>query len=403
VKYARRWLPVVLMVLATVVVGPAPAWAAVRPLQPYSNWQGLTAGYYNLDERLTISTHTPDADLFWAHQFGFAGGGVGYIGLQLAPGKKFARFSMWDATAATGGPNCHPFGGEGTGYTCELPSYAWVTGRAYRLRVWALEQEGTSQWWGGWIQDTVTGIDTYLGKIRMPHQRQLVTGVSWTEYYGPDLATCDATPRSRVWWDFPTANNGAYRATGITPTTGSGSGCTNTARSAGVPGGGLQELGTTPLFTSCSGTFDTYLVSPGPVGSTTTRDVQVQGGRTDDGAPVEIRTRGAAGTTSDQRWRATCQSDGSWTLTNLRSGKCLTEPQPGDGVNLVQSTCTGASSQRWWHDYRNKDAAGRDYWVLVNKQDFRCQDIEGLGWSDGVPVQVWTCYGGWNQLLWFWS
>jgi len=393
---------VLVPLLGAVLADARPAYAAVRPIQPYTWWQGLSAGYYNLDERITIDAHTPDAPLFWAHQFGFVSSGVGYIGLQMAPGKKFARFSIWDATGASG-PNCHTFGGEGVGYTCELPSYPWVVGRAYRLRVWQLFPEGTGQWWGGWVQDTVSGTDTFIGRILVPHQRLLVSSVSWTEYYGVDLSSCDQTPKAKARWEFPTADNGSVRASSGSNVLGSGSGCPTAARVAGIPSGSLQELGTRPLYTPCSGNAEVYVVTPGPDTAAVAKVVEVQNWRTDDGAPVQIWSVNPDPNNSNQRWRARCRSDGTWQLVNVNSGKCMREPAAGDGVNVVQGACGSGRDQRWWHDYRGVDGYGRDYWVLVNDQDLRCLDIEGLNYSNGVPVQVWTCYGGWNQLFWFQS
>jgi hypothetical protein len=254
------------------------------------------------------------------------------------------------------------------------------------------------------VQDTVSGTDTFIGQILVPHQRLLVSSVSWTEYYGADLTSCDQTPQAKARWEFPTANNGSIRASSGSNALGSGSGCTTTARVAGIPSGSLQELGTRPLYTPCSGkSVDIYVVTPGPSAAVAAKNVEVQNWRTDDGAPVQIWSRNPELNNTNQRWHARCRSGGTWQLVNVNSGKCMLEPAAGDGVNVVQATCGSGRDQRWWHDYRGTDQYGRDYWVLVNDQDLRCLDIEGLNYNDGVPVQVWTCYGGWNQLFWFWS
>ncbi|HCT78844.1 MAG TPA: hypothetical protein DGT23_20245 [Micromonosporaceae bacterium] len=211
----RRMLGGLAMVVTMVLLSSGTAYAAVSPNGTYSNWNwpATSTGFYNFDQRLTILNYTAGSNYFWAHQFGFVGGENGYLGLQVGsyPNRtKIALFSIWGANAASG-PNCGPFTEGANGYTCRIDPYNWVTGRAYRLRVWVLSTEAAGEWWGAWVQDTVTGTDTYVGKIRVPAAwgRLKSWSVSWTEYFGPSRNTCSEFPWAYAAFTFPTANAGA--------------------------------------------------------------------------------------------------------------------------------------------------------------------------------------------------
>lgn len=199
------------------LVTSSAAHAAVNPNGTYSNWfwPSTTTGYYNFDQRLTILNHTAGANYFWAHQFGFVGGDGGYLGLQVGShpnDTKIALFSIWGANAASG-PNCGSFVEGAPGYTCRLDPFNWVPDRPYRLRIWVLGAEAAGQWWGAWVQDTVTGVDSYVGKIRVPGSwgRLNTWSVSWTEYFGPQANVCDEIPWAYAHFAFPTANAGSVR------------------------------------------------------------------------------------------------------------------------------------------------------------------------------------------------
>jgi hypothetical protein len=160
-----------LLAMGAVVGTAAPAYA-VAPNGTYSNWTwpATSTGYDNFDQRLTILGHSPGTHYFWAHQMHFVAGDGGYLGLQVGSypnNTKIALFSLWSANGAEGA-NCGPFLEGGPGYTCRIDPYNWVTGRAYRLRVAAFGEDALGEWWGAWVHDTVTGVDSYVGKIRVP-------------------------------------------------------------------------------------------------------------------------------------------------------------------------------------------------------------------------------------------
>jgi peptidoglycan hydrolase-like protein with peptidoglycan-binding domain len=223
--------------------------AEVRPSGTFSNWNWPSSGFYNMDQRLTVLGHSATGRYFWSHEFYFERGTTGYLGLQnrSAPNlTKIALFSIWDANAARG-PRCGTFGGEGTGYTCRIDPYTWVTGRTYRLRVWAVGRDSGGQWWGAWVQDTVSGVDSYIGSIRVPGAWGNLTNfsVSWTENFGAKPATCAGLPWAKAQFTFPTANNGSVRLAShshrIDPT----GTCPAYSRILHVPGADVQEMGRT--------------------------------------------------------------------------------------------------------------------------------------------------------------
>lgn len=218
----------------------------VQPNGPYSDWSWPGSGYYyNADEKLTVNSHTPGANYFWAHQFAFSGGDGGYIGLQdgsYPNNTKIALYSIWAANGASG-PNRGTFSGEGSGYTCRLDPYGWVEGREYRLRVWVTSEDPYGRWYGAWVQDTATGIDSYIGSIRVPLAWGGIQGwTSWTEYFGPAVMACSQIPYSQITWKYPTANNGTVTILGHQHVIGSGD-CPSYTGIYDVRGGDLQVLG----------------------------------------------------------------------------------------------------------------------------------------------------------------
>ncbi|HEX6683131.1 MAG TPA: DUF3472 domain-containing protein [Candidatus Limnocylindrales bacterium] len=244
----RRFTAGVAAALVMVLTGAEAANAAVQPNGTYSNWfwPATSTGYYNFDQRMTIFEPTTAANYFWSHQFGFIGGDGGYLGLQTGsfPNRtKIALFSIWGANAASGA-NCGTFV-EGTpGYTCRLDPYNWVAGRTYRLRLWAVGADSGGEWWGAWVQDTVTGTDRHIGNIRVPGPWGWLGtwSVSWTEYFGPPLATCAQLPWAFAHFAFPTANNGTVKIGSHQHFINETGGCRQYSRIIEY-GGDVQEMG----------------------------------------------------------------------------------------------------------------------------------------------------------------
>lgn len=180
----------------------------VVPHQPYNYWSWPESGYEEISDTLTVQEADPQGHYYWAHSFILRGGDQGYSGLQVgsAPqNTKIAMFAIWGATAAEGA-SCRTYDNEGSGWTCRVDPYQWLAGRPYELRTVRDEITPQGTWIKGTIIDTVTGVVTVIGRIRVPPTWGDMVGFSsWTEWFGPALPTCAAFPRSRVTWDAPRA------------------------------------------------------------------------------------------------------------------------------------------------------------------------------------------------------
>ena len=174
----RRIVVGLLGAVLAVTVGAVPAQAAQhRNAHMYAYWNSNGAnGFWNVDQQVRVATKAHHT--YWAMNWGFTAtpNDGGYMGLQTN-GIRFdgstgetAIFSLWNANAARGS-GCGQFGGEGTGYSCRIP-YAFSTQVYYRYRLWRLTPDAGGQWWGAWMQNTATGVDTYIGSIRVAAQRE---------------------------------------------------------------------------------------------------------------------------------------------------------------------------------------------------------------------------------------
>src|SRR6266508_2229609 len=173
---------------------------------------------------------------FWAHQWSFGRGDVGYFGLQAHDLRddgsvgKLAVFSIWAAVGCADNPTCHA-GTEGAPFwTCRL-AYEWVTGRAYRLRVANRRPGG----WGATVSGLATGVETLVGSIQVPARWGGIGGFgtsTWTEFYGANvpggLASCDLVPYSKVRFGVPAMDGGTVAPYGHRNRLGPGE-CANSA------------------------------------------------------------------------------------------------------------------------------------------------------------------------------
>jgi hypothetical protein len=174
------------------------------------NFQGSNTGYWNVDQQMKVTQRAPST--YWAMLWTWTGVSTGgYLGLQTN-GQRFggstgdtAIFSLWNANAASG-PHCGIFGGEGNGYSCRL-AYKISKNTYYRYRLWRLTPDSGGQWWGAWIENMTTGVDTYIGSIRVDARYTLATGVAnFVEYFGAAVP-CNKVPVSKAIWTQPAANS----------------------------------------------------------------------------------------------------------------------------------------------------------------------------------------------------
>ncbi|MBA7587483.1 hypothetical protein ES708_29513 [subsurface metagenome] len=243
----RKYLLVILVLILTMLllgcsgngITPAPPQGQTTPGHMASTWydwpQFPAKGFYNFDVLLTIDVDPGiQSAYYWAHQFAFKNGEVGYMGLQTngwMQGEsvgKMAIFSIWDALEAEPGPgaSCEWFTGEGEGWSCRI-KYNWVDGHTYCLRVEVYgidEQE--NEWWEAWIIDTSTIQETLIGKIKVPNSWQWLddSSVVWVEYYG-QVNGCASTPYAKARFEQPTADNVSFTPQKLTPVIGTT--CTN--------------------------------------------------------------------------------------------------------------------------------------------------------------------------------
>jgi len=246
----RRRLGILLGVLfltlgiGGVTAGPAAA-AQHQNANIYVFWNFAGAnGFWNVDQQVRVAQKAHHS--YWAMVWGYTStpNEGGYMGLQtdgIRGGQTIgdmAIFSLWNANASRGG-NCAAFSGEGNGLSCRL-AYPISTSVYYRYRVWRLEADAGGQWWGAWIQNTATGVDTHLGSLRVAASKNLTTTpYNFSEYWGTQVS-CDAVPVSVAYFTQPAANQvsaGTYQY-GSTYASGSRASCT---------GGGIQvvSVGTT--------------------------------------------------------------------------------------------------------------------------------------------------------------
>ncbi|MFD3498741.1 alpha-L-fucosidase [Streptomyces sp. NPDC058678] len=136
-------------------------------------------------------------------------------------------------------------------------------------------------------------------------------------------------------------------------------------------------------FTADLGTFRLVNRKSGKV-------LEVSGASSADGAAV-IQWPSTGGT--NQQWKLLPNTDGSYRLSNVRSGKVLDSPSgSAQGAALDQWTDTDSSNQ-WW----KLVPATSGYYRLVNVHNGWCADIKDASTTDGTPVIQWPDTGGSNQ------
>ena len=119
--------------------------------------------------------------------------------------------------------------------------------------------------------------------------------------------------------------------------------------------------------------------------------LDVVGGSTANGAGV-VQWYGHGG--GNQRWNLVDQGDGTETVVNQNSGKCLTT----DGVaghQLYQFTCVGSPLQKWRGTVTsvfNPDAG-----QLTNAATGLTMDVNGASATAGAAITTWYDNGGRNQ------
>lgn len=212
--------------LVVLVAAPASAASQQQNANAYARWNLAAAGgMWNVDQNVQIRATAPST--YWAGYWQWTNSNPsqgGYFGLQ-EDGVRFdgsrgttAIFSIWASNGARG-PGCGMFdgSGEGRGYSCRI-AYPIFTDRMFRLRLWRQETDASGQWWGAWIKDQVTGVETSIGGIRAPLSATVLGSYgNFTEYFGPAVPAKENVPRSIADYTQPAANQqspGMYSAIG---------------------------------------------------------------------------------------------------------------------------------------------------------------------------------------------
>ncbi|WP_445022413.1 endo-1,4-beta-xylanase [Streptomyces sp. SAS_276] len=136
-------------------------------------------------------------------------------------------------------------------------------------------------------------------------------------------------------------------------------------------------------------------IVPGTVYSLTDlaagRALDVPGGQTANGTTLQVWDANAA---ANQQWRASQNTDGSFTLTNVGSLRVLDEPggQTGNGTRMEIWDANGGANQHW-RASRNGDGS----YTLTNVASGRALEVPAGQTANGSPVEVWDANGGAHQ------
>jgi len=213
------------MKIATLALGASlfsfAASAAIPSHTQYARYQFASAPAAVKVAEVELTMDTPAAT-GWGTYLMFAGrtaaGQSIYMGMQQddRDGKK-VLFSMWDASSTNkvrpySLAQCRRFDHEGNGGQCIL-KYQWKQGVKYKLVMGEIPAQTTDsgfQRMGGWIVDTSTGTETFIGGYEVPHYNNMFgygglnaqSMLSNLEYYvAPSgKGDCSSFPATKATW-----------------------------------------------------------------------------------------------------------------------------------------------------------------------------------------------------------
>ncbi|KOX04527.1 hypothetical protein ADK65_05325 [Streptomyces sp. NRRL B-1140] len=117
------------------------------------------------------------------------------------------------------------------------------------------------------------------------------------------------------------------------------------------------------------------------------KNAQVQSASPSDAAAVVQNTPSGG---PSQLWQAVAHSgDGSFSLVNIDSGKCMdvSGASTAAEARVIQWSCTGHSNQRWTFSGS----------AIVSVNSGMCLDVPGDSTADGTALIQWPCTGNPNQ------
>ncbi|WP_326745710.1 DUF3472 domain-containing protein [Streptomyces sp. NBC_00121] len=189
--------------LAALLYTTGPAAAAVTPGGLVSNSYSISGapaeGLEKLAFPLKVISQPNDGGYYWAQQYYFKSGQVGYIGLQPRVDSGLAVFSVFGSGTSTTHPNCRTGADGGSGTSCSV-TYPYVKGRWYQLEI---IKTGTDNW-TGYVVDTSTNTWTTIGSWNVSSSAGLLkpSGVGFVEYY-KSVADCASIPYGQAVWGKP--------------------------------------------------------------------------------------------------------------------------------------------------------------------------------------------------------
>ncbi|MEW2121457.1 RICIN domain-containing protein, partial [Streptomyces sp. NPDC005474] len=115
------------------------------------------------------------------------------------------------------------------------------------------------------------------------------------------------------------------------------------------------------------------------------KNAAVLGDSLADGAAVVQKTvSGGPG----QLWEAVDRGDGTFSLVNINSGKCMDQTgSTNAGTAIIQGTCNGASTQNWTFSGS----------AIVSARSGLCLDVSGGSTAEDHAIIQWTCKNTANQ------
>jgi hypothetical protein len=203
---------------------------------PYTRWTWPSTSD-SMEWELTVESQTVKDGYFWTHEFLFEGGNAhGLFGLQArggyqadppdGPVELTSMVVFWISSSpirAELGDIQYPDGRtylqlqRGSQWWTIHVRYAWKPCQTYAFRVGLEATEATGDlWYGAWVRDGATGVETFVGRILVPAAFGKLTENSsmWTNRIGYSaLRSCDDPEPASASFGFPTANGGTVRPT----------------------------------------------------------------------------------------------------------------------------------------------------------------------------------------------
>jgi hypothetical protein len=198
----------------------------------YTDWTWPSA-VDSMEWTVTIETDYESSGYYYAYQLAFTEGQTGFFGLQAGGGYQtdppsspidFTKIAVfWIAAPAPmraelgdiAYPNARTYLQNDLGSTWWTihARYDWQPCRSYRLRIGPESRTETgSVWFGAWVYDPVTEVETFIGRMLLPENWGLLSPFT-SQRTSPIIrlmgpTSCDEPSPSSVLFSEPTGNGG---------------------------------------------------------------------------------------------------------------------------------------------------------------------------------------------------